>query len=266
MSETTLKIAIVTGGGAGLGRAICLRLARDDIHVAVVGRRLEPIQETVNEIMSAGGNAHPFVCDVTDAHSVRKMAEDVFAHYGRIDYLVNNVGRAFESRTALRLCDTEESLWDESIRLNLDSVFFCSKYVIPYIIESGGGAVCNISSAAGYLPAFGASYAAAKAAVIALTKSIALQYADDNVRCNCVCPGPMKTPGGISANKVGTIYSDSAAKTRLKMIDRVADPMEMANAVAFLLGDEASYITGTEIKVDGGTTALSAQIPPRRKS
>ena len=262
MCNAKPKIAIVTGGGAGLGRAICLRLAQNDIHVAVAGRSMDSVQKASQEIVSAGGTAYPFICDVTDHHSVRRMADAVYAQFGRIDYLVNNVGRAFESRTNLRLCDTEETLWNESIQLNLNSVFYVCKYVIPYMIASGGGAICNIGSAAGYMTTFSASYAATKAAVMALTKSIALQYADDNIRCNCVCPGAMKTPGGISANKVGTIFTETPA--RLKLIDRIADPMEVANAVAFLLCDESSYITGTDLKVDGGTLALSVKIPPRK--
>ena len=95
-----------------------------------------------------------------------------------------------------------------------------------------------------------------------ITKSIAIQYADDNIRCNCVCPGAMQTPTGISANKIGNVFND---QPRLRMINRIADPMEMANAVSFMLSEEASYITGTELKVDGGSMALSVKIPPRVK-
>ena len=132
------------------------------------------------------------------------------------------------------------------------------------MIRNGGGSICNIASLAGYFPAFGASYGASKAAVIALTKSIAMQYADDHIRCNCICPGAMQTPTGLNANKIGMMSQESADRPRLRMIDRIADPMEMANVVAFLLSDEAGYITGTEVRVDGGSMAMSVKIPPRR--
>lgn len=255
-------IAIVTGGGSGLGRAISRRLAMEGAKVVIADINEENAKETVELVEEEGSEGYSVYCDVTSSQSVSEMVDKVIEHYGKIDILVNNTGMAMESRKGLRICDTDEELWDASINLNLKSVFLCSKYVIPEMIKNGRGRICNISSLAGYFPAFGASYGATKAAVIALTKSIAMQYIDDNIRCNCVCPGAMKTPTGISANKIGNVYSN---QPRLRMIDRIADPMEMANAVVFLLSDEASYITGTELKVDGGSMAMSVKIPPRVK-
>lgn len=260
------RVAIVTGGGSGLGRAISLRLAQEGSEVAVADINMDGARETVGQIQKAGLRGFPVYCDVTKAQTIEAMVREVVEKAGKITTLVNNTGMAMESRQSkngLRICDTEESLWDLSMNLNLKSVFLCCKYVIPEMIKAGGGQICNVASLAGYFPSFGASYGAAKAAVIALTKSIAMQYCDDNIRCNCICPGAMQTPTGLNANKIGMMGAEAGPKPRLRMIDRIADPREMANAVAFLLSDEASYITGTELKVDGGSLAMSVRIPPR---
>lgn len=260
------SVAIVTGGGSGLGRAVCLRLAQDGAQVAVADINMAGAEETVSLIREHGHEAFAVYCDVTKSEIVEQMVQTVVERTGKIDLLVNNTGMAMESRQSphgLRICDTDEKLWDLSVNLNLKSVFLCSKYVIPEMIRNGGGRICNVASLAGYFPAFGASYGASKAAVIALTKSIAMQYCDDNIRCNCICPGAMKTPTGLNANKIGMAKEDAAGKPRLRMIDRIADPAEMANAIAFLLSDESSYITGTELKVDGGSMAMSVKIPAR---
>lgn len=259
------KVALVTGGGSGLGRAMCRRLAREGARIAVSDINLDGAGETVRMLEEeSGATAFALYGNVTDEASVKDMVKAVTERYGSIGLLVNNCGMAIEARLGLRVCDTDLELWNKSIDLNLKSVFLCCKHVIPVMIENGGGAICNVSSLAGYFPSFGASYGAAKAAVIALTKSIAMQYADDNIRCNCICPGAMQTPTGINANKIGALYG-GAPQPRLRMIERIADPMEMANVAVFLLSDEASYITGTEVKVDGGSMAMSVRIPPRVK-
>ena len=256
------KTAIVTGGGSGLGRAISRRLAREDARIIVADISMEGAAATVSLLAEEGHEAIAIHCDVTSEASVAEMVQAAVKACGRIDMLVNCAGMCIESRTSMRLCDTDEAVWDKSVALNLKSVYLVSKHVIPNMIENGGGGIVNVSSVAAYFPGFSASYAASKAAVVALTKSIAMQYADDAIRCNCICPGPMKTPTGMTANKIGSIHTDAP---RLRMIDRVADPMEMANVVSFLLSDESSYITGTEVKVDGGSMAMSVKIPPRVK-
>ncbi len=264
MSKFDEKIAIVTGGGSGLGRAICKRLAADGAKIAVADIRLEAAEETVGILAENGGEGFAVLCDVTNAASVEAMVKTVAEHFGHIDFLVNNAGMAIESRKGMRVCDTPEEIWDMSMNLNLKSVYLDCKYVIPEMLKVGKGAIVNVSSLAAYFPAFGASYGAAKAGVLALTASIAMQYADDNIRCNAVCPGPMQTPTGMNANKIGGDYITN--QPRLKMINRIADPAEIANAVSFLLSDEASYIDGTYIKVDGGSMAMSVKIPARVKT
>ncbi len=264
------KTAIVTGGGQGLGRAICKRLALDGATIAVADIKEETAAETVKEIEEEGGKAFFVYCDVTNEESVKACIASIVEKTGKLNYIVNNTGMAMESRFGkggMRVCDTPVDLWDLSMNLNLKSVFLVCKHGIPELIKQGGGAICSVSSLAAYLTPFGASYGASKAAVIQLTKSIAWQYADDNIRCNCVCPGPMDTPSGMTAKKIGIFAEDKPVeKPRLRMIDRVAQPVEIANVIDFLLSDEASYMTGTAVKVDGGSVALSVKIPPRAQN
>lgn len=252
------KVAIVTGGGSGLGRAISRRLAQEGVKVAIADINLEGAKETVKILEEQGFVGFAVQCDVTKEEVVEEMVQKVLNHYGTIDFLVNNTGMAVEARQQMYLTQTPLEVWDKSIDLNLKSVFLCSKHVIPHMQKNQYGRIVNISSLAAYFTAFGASYAAAKAGVLQLTASIALQYADDNIRCNCVCPGAMMTPTGINAQKIGKVYTNAP---RNRMIEHVADPIEMANAVAFLLSDQACYIDGTYIKVDGGTIAMSSKIP-----
>ena len=264
------KVAVVTGGGQGLGRAMCRRIAREGATVAVCDINLETANETVKILAEEEGNPNAFAVygDVTNEESVKEMVKTVVDRCGTINLLVNNCGISLETRKGLRICDTDFDMFKTGIAINLYSVFLCTKHIVPVMIEAGGGAICNVSSLAAYFPAFGASYGAAKAAVIALTKTIALQYVDDNIRCNCICPGAMDTPSGMNANKIGPVYSGDAPKVeppRVRMINRIADPMEMANVAVFLLSDEASYVTGTYVKVDGGSMAMSVKIPPRVK-
>jgi len=267
MSKFENKVCLVTGGGQGLGRAICKRLAEDGAIIAVLDIKEETALETVKEIKSDGGKAFYIHCDVTSEDSVKNAIEEIVEKEGKLNYIVNNTGMAMESRFGkggMRVCDTPLDLWNLSMNLNLTSVFLICKHGIPELLKAGGGAICSVSSLAAYLTPFGASYGASKAAVIQLTKSIAWQYADDNIRCNCVCPGPMNTPSGMTAKKIGIFSEDKPVeKPRLRMIDRVAEPREIANVIDFLLSDEASYITGTAVKVDGGSVALSVKIPKR---
>lgn len=259
------KIAVVTGGGSGLGQAICRRLAREGATVAVTDINLEGAGKTVEILTAEGLKGFAVYCDVVDETAVIKMVQEVIKKCGKIDMLVNNTGIAIESRTSTRICDEEEAMWNKGMDLNLKSVFLCSKHVIPEMIKNGGGSICNVSSLAAYFPAFSATYGAAKAGVIALTKTIAMQYADDNIRCNCICPGAMQTPTGMNANKIGNAFRYDENAPRVRMVNRIADPMEMANAVCFLLSDEASYITAAQLNVDGGSMAMSVKIPARVK-
>ena len=150
--------------------------------------------------------------------------------------------------------------WDFLINVNLKSVFLTTKYTIPQMMKAGGGAIVNIASLAGILPNFGAGYAAAKGGEIAFSKSTAVQYADYNIRCNVIAPGAMDTPGGVSASGKGIFKNHNQHRSRM-ITDRAGLPTDIAAATAFLLSDEASFITATTLQIDGGALTLLTEIP-----
>lgn len=263
MGRLENRVAVVTGGGSGLGRGMCLRFAKEGAKVIIADLKLDKAQETQRMIEEAGGEALAVECNVLVSEDIQRMVKEGVARFGKIDILSNNAGICIEARYGIRVCDLEEKDWDFTINLNLKSVYLCCKYVIPEMIKAGGGGIVNIASIAGHKPCFSAAYGAAKAGVISITKSVAMQYADDNIRCNCICPGPMKTPTGIVANKLG-IYK-SMGQARLRMNMRLGEPEDIANAAVFLLSDESSFITGEQINVDGGSMAMTVSIPPRVK-
>lgn len=263
MGKLESKVAVVTGGGSGLGRGMCLAFAKEGAKIIVADLKLEAAEETVQMIKENGGEALAVYCNVLVEEDIKAMVQKGVETFGKINILSNNAGICMEARNSTRLCDLEEKDWDFTINLNLKSVYLCAKHVIPEMIKAGGGGIVNISSVAGFMPSFSAAYGAAKAGVIAITKSIAMQYADDNIRCNCICPGPMKTPTGVMANKLGIFKK--AGETRMRMNMRLGEPEDIANAALFLLSDESSYITGFQMNVDGGSLAMTLNIPPRVK-
>ncbi|MDD5917670.1 MAG: glucose 1-dehydrogenase [bacterium] len=263
MGKLEGRVAVVTGGGSGLGRGMCLRFAKEGAKVIVADLKPEAAEETVRLIKEEQGEALAVECNVLISESIQEMVKKGVEAFGKIDILSNNTGICLEARTSTRICDLKEEDWDFTMNLNLKSTYLCCKYVIPEMIKAGGGNILNISSIAGHKPAFSAAYGAAKAGVIALTQSVAMQYADDNIRVNCICPGPMKTPTGIMANKLG-IYKQ-AQPARIRMLERLGEAEDIANAAVFLLSDDSSFITGTRLDVDGGSIAMTVNIPPRVK-
>lgn len=264
MGKLEGRVAVVTGGGSGLGRGMCLRFAKEGAKVIVADLKPESAEETVRMIEADGGEALAVECNVLVAESIEAMVKKGVEKFGKIDILSNNTGICLEARNSIRIVDLTEKDWDFTMNLNLKSTFLCCKYVIPEMIKAGGGGIVNIASIAGHKPAFSAAYGAAKAGVIAFTQSVAMQYADDNIRVNAICPGPMKTPTGIMANKLG-IYKQ-AQPARIRMLERLGEPEDIANAAVFLLSDESSFMTGTRLDVDGGSFAMTVNIPPRVKA
>ena len=242
------KVALITGAGEGIGRATALMFAKDGARVAVVDRQADIGRATAETIASNGGDAIFIEADVSQHPSIQSMVEQTVKHFGRLDCAVNNAAR---SASFALTADTEEKHWDQTNEVTLKGVWLCMKYEIPALLESGGGAIVNISSLAGVKgEVLQAPYSAAKAGVIGLTQTAAGEYAQHNIRINAICPGGILTRGMQH-------YLDTVPGAREKVVNthamrRLGKPEEIADAAAYLCSDRASFITGHPLVVDGG--------------
>jgi len=244
------KTAVVAGAGSGIGRATAGLMAREGAAVIVADVNEQNVRETVEKIEKAGGRAVAVTADLTRAADARRVAEAAVEHFGRIDYLCNSAGL----QTYGTVETTDEATWDRTLDVNLKSIFLLSKYCIPEIRKQGGGAVVNISSVQGLSCQSNVSaYAASKGGAIALTRSMALDYAPHNIRVNCICPGSIDTPmlryGAAEHGDPDEVLKAWGAD---HPIGRVGTPEEVAETVAFLFSDAAGFILGQPIVVDGG--------------
>lgn len=246
MIELKDRVAIVTGAGQGIGREIALSLARNGAKV-VVTDITDKIYEVVKEIEAMGAQGLPLKCDVSNREEVEKMVNKTIDAFKRIDILVNNAGIfPFKSFTEM----TEEE-WNKVLNVNLKGVFHCTKAVLPKMIEQKYGKIINIASIAGSIIGFFdlAHYSASKAAIVGLTRSLALEVAQYGININAVAPGPIYTPGTKELGK--EIYEEAR---RTIPLGRWGLPRDIANLVVFLTSDKASFITGQCIVIDGGYT------------
>jgi NAD(P)-dependent dehydrogenase (short-subunit alcohol dehydrogenase family) len=246
------QIALVTGAGKGIGRAIVLRLVREGYCVVINDVDPEGAAQTLREASRAGGKAVSHICNVGDRAAVRRMVGEVIQNFGQIDVLVNNAGIA---RLGL-IADLSEEDWRNVFRVNVDGVFFCSQAVVPHMISRGKGGIVNMSSWNGKvgMPIFGA-YCATKFAVIGLTQALAKEVAPYGIRVNAVCPGVVaETAMRHEIEQVSPLFNIPPSNERAKTIPlkRLALPEDVARAVNFLLSDEAGYMTGQAINVTGG--------------
>ena len=246
------RVAVVTGGGSGIGRAICLRLAEEGSKVAVFDINAEGAQETAKLISAAGGSGSAQTVDITDYDSVTAGVKATEAALGPIDILVNNAG--WDS--IVPFLKTDFDLWRKIVDINLYGPMHLHYAVLPGMVERGHGKVVNISSDAGRVGSFGeAVYSATKGGMVAFTKTVARELARNNIQLNTVCPGPTDTP--LFAEIAGEGEQGKKTADGLKRaipMKRLATPDDYPGIVAFLASDDANFITGQTISVSGGLT------------
>jgi NAD(P)-dependent dehydrogenase (short-subunit alcohol dehydrogenase family) len=252
MDRVKGKVAIVTGGAQGLGKATCLLLAKEGASVAVTDLNDDGGRKVVEEIKSSGGIADYWHIDVTKEEDVKNAFADIYKKYGKLNILVNNAGISGYHKATHEIT-TEE--WDRVIEVDLKGVYFCIKYGAPYMIKSGGGSIVNMSSMLGIIGGNDPVYHAAKGGVRLMTKSDATVYAKDNIRVNSVHPGFILTPlleGLIAKDAGGREAFEKAGPGSSIPLGRLGKPEDIANGILFLASDESSYITGMEMIIDGG--------------
>jgi NAD(P)-dependent dehydrogenase (short-subunit alcohol dehydrogenase family) len=248
------KVAVVTGGGGGIGRAAALAFAREGARVAVADFAAAAAHDTVAQINAAGGQAITLTGDVTRAKDVRAMVDDTVTAYGGLDCAFNNAGIApyQVDASGKKTADWSEASFDRMIAVNLKGVWLCMKEEIPRMQGQGGGAIVNTASIAGLIGLVTSSaYVAAKHGVIGLTKTAALEYADAKIRVNAVCPGFIKTQ-----MTEDTMRRRGEAILGQIPVRRMGEPGEIAEMVVWLCSDRASYVTGAAYNVDGGWMAV----------
>jgi NAD(P)-dependent dehydrogenase (short-subunit alcohol dehydrogenase family) len=246
------KVALVTGGGAGIGRATALAFAQAGARVAIVDIVEEAGREVVSAITAAGGEAMFIRADVVNAAEVEAMVARTVEAYGKIDCAFNNAGIEEEH---MRLADCSEATFDRIMAINVKGVWLALKYELAAMLRSGGGAIVNTASVAGLVAAPKmAAYCASKHAVLGLTKSAAIEYARKNIRVNAVCPGVIRTPMYERALQVDP--KGTAQVAQMHPIGRVGEPEEVAAVVLWLCSDAAGFVTGHAHTVDGGLTAV----------
>lgn len=247
------KVAIVVGAGSirpgiGNGKATAILFAKEGAKVACVDLRLEAAEETVETIKRQGGQAIAISADATKDTGAKKILDGVISNFGKIDILFNNVGVGLGDR-GLKITEKD---WDMVMNTNLKSIMTVCKYVVPEMIKGGGGAIVNNASMAAFYGHYNYPYAASKAGVVALTRSLAVGLAKYNIRVNCVAPGLIATP---MVEPLMGQRRDSTVGQRVPL-KRHGKAEEVAYAVLFLASDEASFITGQTICVDGGMSAM----------
>ena len=247
------KVALITGGGTGIGRAIALAFAREGASVAVAGRRLEKLRQVINEVHKQDGAGLAMECDVARARDVERAVKGTVERFGRVNVLVNNSGTLHVSTVE----GISEEEWDRVMTVNVKGPFLMSRAVLPEFRKCGGGVIVNLGSVLGLVAVKDrAAYCASKGGVTMLTKAMALDHAHENIRVNCICPSIVETElvkGVFDQSEQG----QALRKARVATIPlgRIGQPVDVAEMAVFLASEESSWLTGTAIPLDGGVTA-----------
>jgi NAD(P)-dependent dehydrogenase (short-subunit alcohol dehydrogenase family) len=265
VGEWSGKVALVTGGSQGIGRAVAELLAAEGASVAVCGLEGDVVDETVRSIQDAGGEALAVTADVVDRRSIGEAVAATVDRYGRLDTLVTSAGIQRYGTVA----DTEEGTWDEVFAVNVKGVFLVAQAALPHLRRSGEGSIVVVSSVQAHVVQTDvAAYAASKGALDALVRAMAIDEAPAGVRVNAVCPGSVDTPMLRSSARRFSDGSDGATQDlierwgRMHPLGRVARPREIAEVVVFLASSRASFVTGEDVRVDGGLLAsLGVSLP-----
>jgi NAD(P)-dependent dehydrogenase (short-subunit alcohol dehydrogenase family) len=243
------KVAIVTGSGRGIGKAVALGLAEAGADVVVLARTVADIEQTAGEVRAVGRKALAVPTDVRVGEQVSNVVEATLKEFGRVDVLVNNAGASFLAPTL----ELSEGGWDALVRENLKTPFLCAKAVAKAMIDQGKGSIVNISSTEGMRSAATcAAYAAAKAGVINLTRTLAVEWAPQ-IRVNCICPGFIENPGLPQALEADTGLSRMLSKVPLGHMGR---PEDIVGGVVYFASDASAYVTGALLAIDGGFTSV----------
>jgi meso-butanediol dehydrogenase / (S,S)-butanediol dehydrogenase / diacetyl reductase len=257
MTRLAGRTAIVTGGGSGIGRAIAERFAADGANVVVAGQRLERLAETVRAIEAAGGSAHAVACDVADPARVRALVDAALDRFGALDVLVNNAAR---NRPAQAIVETVAEMstawWAGTLDVNLTGPFHCAKAALEPMLRAGRGCIINVASTSGLAGNWNqGAYVASKHGLVGLTRSIALDYAGRGIRAVAICPGFIATERSLGFSEHNRGEGWEQRKLAEIPLGRFGRPEEVAALAAFLASDEAAYLTGVAIPIDGGTAA-----------
>lgn len=247
------KVALVTGAGKGIGAATARRMAQEGAKVAVLDVDLAAAQAVAQELVDAGYQARAWRCDVTREAEVQQVFAEVVAHFGRLDVLVNNAGIAGVNKPTHEISEAE---WDAVMAVNVKGVFFCTKHAVPYLKKGGGGSIINLSSIYGLVGAPDSPpYHASKGAVRLMTKTDALLYAADRIRVNSIHPGFIATP--MVEGYLHQLPEEEKARKALEAmhpLGHLGEPDDIAWGAVYLASDEAKFVTGSELVIDGGYT------------
>ena len=246
MRRLSSKVAFITGGGTGIGRACALLFAREGAAIAIAGRRKGPLEATVGEIEGAGGKALALTCDVVERKSVESALASTVKHFGALHIVVNNAGAVVVAAAD----ETSDEDWDSVVATNLTGTFKVSRAALPHLRAVGGGSIVNIGRKQR------AAYCAAKSGVTGLTKAMALDHAYEKIRVNCVCPSIIETELGLkSIREAPDPEAERRRRTEGIPLGRLGLPEDVAQMALYLASDEAAWVTGAALPLDGGLTA-----------